>query len=89
MPGAAWADIHAQIWENYQAGRREKARDLFSRLMLMAECDSQVPGTRQYIMKKRGVFKTTISRVRDVELTPEAMAEIDFHFAALKPHLRA
>jgi dihydrodipicolinate synthase/N-acetylneuraminate lyase len=89
MPGAPWSDIHAQIWDHYQAGRQEQARDLFGRMLLLAECDSQVPGTRQYIMKKRGVFKTTVSRVRDFDLTPQAIAEIEFHLAALKPYLRA
>lgn len=89
MPGAAYSDIHAQIWDHFQAGRREQAREIFSKLLLMAECDAQVPGSRQYVMKKRGVFKTTVSRVRDVTYSPEAAAEIEFQFAALKPYLRA
>jgi 4-hydroxy-tetrahydrodipicolinate synthase len=89
MPGAAYSDIHAQIWDNFQAGRRDQAREIFSKLLLMAECDRQVPGSRQYVMKKRGVFKTTVSRVRDISYSPEAAAEIEFHFAALKPYLRA
>ena len=88
MPGAPYADIYAQIWNQYQAGQQEKARDLFARLLLMIELEQQIPGTRPYIMRKRGVFKTTVSRVRDVRLTPEAMQEIDFHFAALKPYLK-
>jgi 4-hydroxy-tetrahydrodipicolinate synthase len=89
MPGAAYSDIHAQIWDHFQAGRREQAREIFSKLLLMAECDVQVPGSRQYVMKKRGVFKTTVSRVRDITYSAEATAEIEFHFAALKPYLRA
>jgi 4-hydroxy-tetrahydrodipicolinate synthase len=88
MPGAPYSDIHAQIWDHFQAGRREQAREIFSRLLLMAECDAQVPGTRLYIMKKRGVFKTTVSRVRDVTYSSDAAAEIEFHFAALKPYLK-
>lgn len=88
MPGAAYSDIHAQIWDNFQAGRHEQAREIFSKLLLMAECDKQVPGTRQYIMKKRGVFKTSVSRVRDISYSAGAAAEIEFHFAALKPYLK-
>ena len=38
-------------------------------------------------MKKRGVFKTTISRQQQV-LSPEACQEIDFTFEALKPYLK-
>ena len=89
MPGAPYADIHAQIWDFYQSGARAKARDLFARLLLMANCEQFVPGTRNYIMKKRGVFKTTLSRRRDFTLTAEEIQEIEFHFEALKPFLRA
>ena len=89
MPGAPYADIHAQVWDLYQAGRREQARDLFSRLLLMLECEQQIPGTRQYLMQKRGVFKTTVSRQRGFDLDARAVAEIDFQFDALRPYLHA
>jgi hypothetical protein len=55
----------------------------------MTNIDQQIPGTRQYIMKKRGVFKTTVSRERDVNLSPAAIQEIEFNFEALKPYLKA
>ena len=89
MPGAPFSDIYAQIWEHYQAGRHSMAREIFSRLMLMVNLDQVIPGTRQYIMRKRGVFKTSVSRQKDIQLTAEAMKEIDFNFEALKPYLRA
>jgi dihydrodipicolinate synthase/N-acetylneuraminate lyase len=89
MPGAPYSDIHAQVWNLYQSGNRDKARELFSRLMLIINADQQIPGTRPYIMKKRGVFKTTVSREKPVDLSREAMAEIDFNFEALKPFLKA
>ena len=85
MPGAPYSDIYAQIWDLYQSGQAAKARDLFSRLLLMLECEQQIPGTRQYVMKKRGVFKTTISRQREFDLDAKAIEEIDFNFAALAP----
>ena len=89
MPGAAYSDIHAQVWDLYQAGRRDEARDLFGRLLLMQELENHIPGTRQYIMRKRGVFKTMVSRQRKGEIGPEAAREIDFNFEALRPYLRA
>ena len=55
----------------------------------MLECEQQIPGTRPYLMKKRGVFKTTVSRQREPDLDAKAMAEIDFNFEALRPYLRA
>jgi len=89
MPGAPYADLYAQIWDSYQSGDHEKARDLFSKLLLMTNVDERIPGTRPYIMKKRGVFKTTVSRQHDVKLSPAAIQEIEFNFAALRPYLRA
>ena len=56
---------------------------------------AQIPGTERYIFKKRGVFKSTASRrgapagqviIRD--LPPDAIAEIEFRFATLKPYLK-
>ncbi len=89
MPGAPYADLYAQIWDLWQTGRREQARELFSRLLLLINLEQIVPGTRAYIMKKRGVFKTWVSRREENRYTPEAIQEIEFHFAALKPYLRA
>ena len=89
MPGAPYADLYAHVWNAYQAGHKDKARDIFSKLLLLINLEQQIPGTRQYVMKKRGVFKTWVSRRTEVNLTAEAMQEIDFNLAALKPYLRA
>jgi 4-hydroxy-tetrahydrodipicolinate synthase len=89
MPGAPYAEMYAQIWDLYQAGKREQARELFSKLLLMINLEEQIPGTRRYVLKKRGVFKTTVSREREVSYTAEAAREIEFNFEALRPYLRA
>jgi hypothetical protein len=57
--------------------------------MVLINMETQAPGIRPYIMKKRGVFKTTMSRRKDRGLTPEAIAEIDFDFEGLRPYLKA
>jgi 4-hydroxy-tetrahydrodipicolinate synthase len=88
MPGAPYPDIYAQIWEMYQSGKKAAARDLFAKLLLMINLDQQTPGARQYMMKKRGVFKTAVSRRQEFHLTPAAIAEIDFCWEALKPYAR-
>ncbi|MEX2261486.1 MAG: dihydrodipicolinate synthase family protein [Bryobacteraceae bacterium] len=88
MPGAPYSDIYAQIFELYQSGQKEKSRDLFARLLLMINLDQQIPGARQYMMKKRGVFKTMVSRREQYNLTKEAIAEIEFNWLALKPFAR-
>jgi dihydrodipicolinate synthase/N-acetylneuraminate lyase len=88
MPGAPYSDVYVEIWDAWQAGRHDKAREIFSKLLLMLNCDQQIPGTRLYIMKKRGVFKTWRSRTRDFDPSPAAIAEIEFHWAGVKPYLR-
>lgn len=89
MPGAPYADLYVAVWDAWHAGRREQAREIFSKLLLMLNCEQQVAGTRLYVMKKRGVFKTWRSRRRDFDPTPEAIAEIDYHWAGVEPYLRA
>src|SRR6185295_1592275 len=89
MPGAPYSDIYAQIWNLYQSGKRDPARELFGRLLVLINMETQAAGTRQYIMKKRGVFKTTVSRQKEGHLMPEATAEIDFNFEGLRPYLKA
>ena len=87
--GAPYADIYAQLWQLHLKGKSVEQREMFSKLLLMLNLDQQIPGTRSYILKKRGVFKTTVSRQSDYALTPEAIAEIEYNFAALKPYLKA
>jgi dihydrodipicolinate synthase/N-acetylneuraminate lyase len=86
--GAMYGDIYARLWNSHVENRIEEARDLYSKLLLMLNLDSDIPGTRLYILKKRGIFKTTVSRQRQRELTAEEIAEIEYRFAALKPYLR-
>ena len=85
MPGAPFSDVYVRIWDAWQANEREKAREIFSKLLLMINLDQLIPGTRQYIMKRRGVFKTTVSRRQNVTLIAKATEEIEFCFEGLKP----
>lgn len=89
MPGAPYADLYAQVWDFYHQGEEPRARDLFAKLLLMINLDERIPGTRQYMMKRRGVFKTMASREREVKLSPAAVEEIEFNFEALRPYLKA
>jgi 4-hydroxy-tetrahydrodipicolinate synthase len=88
MPGSPFADIYAQLWTLHEAGQMDKVRDLFSRLALMTTLEQQIPGMRLYVMKKRGVFKTMMSRRTEFKASPEAIQEIDESFALLKPYLK-
>lgn len=87
-PGAALADVYTVIWDLYQSGKRNEARDVFARLLLIINIDSQILGTFYYLMKRRGVFKTMVSRQKEYRLTPQAIEEIEYNFDALKPYLK-
>jgi 4-hydroxy-tetrahydrodipicolinate synthase len=89
MPGAPFSDVYARIWNLYQSGKHDEARDVFSKLLLVVNLDQEIPGTRQYVMQKRGVFKTMRSRSIDVQLSKEAIAEIEFNVAAVRPYFSA
>jgi len=89
MPGAPYSDIYAQIWNLYQSGKQDQARELFGRLLVLINMESQAPGMRPYILKKRGVFKTAVSRQTEGRLSAQAIAEIDFNFEGLRPFLKA
>jgi dihydrodipicolinate synthase/N-acetylneuraminate lyase len=95
---AMYADLMARIWELHSAGRRDELREAYSKFLLMRNLDEQVPGTSLYVMKKRGIFKTTVTRagapvpgqppkVNHLALPPDAIEEIEYRFAALKPYL--
>lgn len=86
MPGAPFADVYAHIWNLYQSGKHDQARDVFSKLLLVVNLDQEIPGTRQYVMQKRRVFKTMQSRRIDVQLSREAIEEIEFNVAAVRPY---
>jgi dihydrodipicolinate synthase/N-acetylneuraminate lyase len=87
--GAMYGDIYARLWDLHQQNKLEEKRDLFSKLLLMLNLDKEIPATRLYMLKKRGVFKTTVSRQREYKLTRDQVSEIDYRFEALKPYLKA
>ena len=89
---AMYADLMAKIWDLHEQGKVEESRDAFSKFLLMRNAAQQIPGADLYVMRKRGIFKTTASRreggkVSEARLSAEAVAEIEFRFAALKPYL--
>lgn len=54
----------------------------------MTTLEPQIPGMRLYVMKKRGIFKTMVSRRTAFNATPEAIQEIDDSLAMLKPYFK-
>jgi 4-hydroxy-tetrahydrodipicolinate synthase len=92
---AMYADLMARIWALHERGDSSAVRDAYSRFLLMRNLSQQIPGVDLYLFKKRGVFKTTAFRVggaaawkvNAIELSPDAVAEVEYRFAALTPYL--
>ena len=93
-----YPDLMARIWDAHEHGRHDEVRDAYSKFLLMRNLNESVPGTDLYIMKKRGVFKTTVRRtsvptasapakLTEVKPSPMDVEEIEYRFAALKPYL--
>ena len=90
---AMYADLMAKMWNLHEDGKGKEVLDAFSKFLLIRNAGQQIPGADLYVMKKRGVFKTTAVRreggkVTEAKLSPEAIAEIDSRFAALGPYLQ-
>lgn len=86
--GPMYADVYAHLWELHMADKRDEVREVYSKLLLMTNLEQAIPGLRPYMMKRRGVFKTAVSRRGDYSYSAAAVAEIEHNFAALKPYLR-
>ena len=60
---AMYADLMARLWELHVRGDSDAVRDAYSRFLLMRNLNQQIPGADLFVMQKRGVFKTTTTRV--------------------------
>jgi hypothetical protein len=90
--------------ESMQSGDRATARDAYGKFLLMinfSEALGDLRGGHLYLLKKRGVFKTMVSRhygqgntmppspiFSDLKLSKDAVAELEYRFEALKPYLK-
>jgi len=104
---AVYADVLVRIWEMLQSGSdAETLRDAYAKFLLMANLGDNIPGgslrgAHLYVWKKRGVFKTLVSRhygpnnaipkqplFSELKLTEEEIAEIESRYEALRPYLK-
>jgi len=104
---AVYADVMVRIWELLQGGSDAEAlRDAYARFLLMVNLGDNIPGgslrgAHLYVWKKRGVFKTLVSRhygpnntiperplFSELNLSDEDIAEIEYRFEALRPYLK-
>jgi 1-pyrroline-4-hydroxy-2-carboxylate deaminase len=95
---AMYADLFATLWRLHEQNKMSELRDAYAKFLLMRNLNDYVPGADLYIMKKRGVFKTTIVRsgppsadgvpkIAQRTFSPLEVEEIEYRFAALQPYL--
>jgi dihydrodipicolinate synthase/N-acetylneuraminate lyase len=90
----AYGDVMVAVFDLYRQGRKLEAADAYGKWLLMKNCEEKIPGTQRHVFVKRGVFKSAAVRPGAVggmvgtSLAPDAIAEIEMRFAALKPYLR-
>jgi hypothetical protein len=100
---AMYADLMTRMWDLHERRQTDELRDAYSKFLLMRNLIQQIPETDLYILKKRGIFKTMTVRttksplagagtsktaaIRTPALSPDAIAEIEYRFAALQPYL--
>ncbi len=93
-----YADLMARMWALHERGQHDAVRDAYARFLLMRNLNEAIPGADLYVMKMRGLFKTTVRRTsaptanapaKLTEFKPSAveLAEIEHRFAALNQYL--
>lgn len=85
--GTMYGDVYARLWQLHLEGREEELRECYSKLLLIQNLDTLIPGVRLHVLQKRGVFKTTKSRRGEYSFSAQQIAEIDYRLEALKPYM--
>lgn len=92
MPSAAFADLYAQTWDLWQAGRRREAMEMHGRTLLVLT-DMGLYGMEglKYPLVLRGVFSTWKARKQERSRALDEKAQQSLREAVefAKPYLRA
>ncbi|MBI2689699.1 MAG: dihydrodipicolinate synthase family protein [Acidobacteria bacterium] len=90
MAGAGLADIQAEIWDLYHAGKKKESRELFLKFLPSAVLERRTSYVLQKeILRRRGIFKTIQMRNTSRFFMDAAdLRELDLILEALKPHYR-
>lgn len=90
MAGAGFADIQAEIWDLFQAGKKQESHVLFQKFLLSAVLERRTTFVIQKeILRRRGIFKNTVMRrTRKFTMDAADLRELDQIMELLKPHFR-
>ena len=90
MAGAGFADIQAEVWDLFQAGKKQESHVLFQKFLLSAVLERRTTFVIQKeILRRRGIFKNTVMRrTRKFTMDAADLRELDQLMELLKPHFR-
>ena len=90
MPATEMTDVHVQIWDAWQAGNEERAREIFNRLLPLINLVGLLGiAVCKEVLVRRGVFRSAAHRIPDSPiLDPHDYHEIDAILSDLQPLLR-
>jgi 4-hydroxy-tetrahydrodipicolinate synthase len=90
MAGAGLADIQAEIWDLFHAGKKLESEALFLKFLRAAVLERRVGYVLQKeILRRRGIFRTiTMRNSRHFPLDAGDLRELDRILEQLKPHFR-
>lgn len=90
MAGAGLADVQAEVWDLFHAGKKQESRDLFMKFLLAAVLERQTGFVLQKeILRRRGIFKNVVMRrTRKFTMDEGDLKELDSIMELLKPHFR-
>ena len=90
MAGAGFADIQAEIWDLFHAGKKTQARELFMKFVLSGVLERRTGFVLQKeILRRRSIFKTvTMRNTRRFSMDAADLRELDEIMEMLRPHFR-
>jgi len=91
MAGAGFADIQAEVWDLFHAGKKGEAQSLFMKFLLAAVLERRTGYVLQKeILRRRGIFQTvTMRTTRRFTMDAADLKELDQIMEMLRPHFRA
>ena len=90
MAGAGFADIQAEIWDLFHAGKKAAAQSLFMKFLLSAVLERRTGYVIQKeVLRRRGIFKTvTMRSTRRFTMDAADLKELDEIMEMLRPQFR-
>jgi len=88
ITGQSWVgDMFARVWNAHSEGDEAGFHQAYSQLLLMFAVEDEIPGAGRYLLKRRGIFKTTVSRQADYTFSPTQVAEMEQNLKIVRPYL--